>query len=126
MGKSRKTLSLSLNKDSLDELHPADPRHVVADDGLTQLTALQEHIGWSYNGILTGIYFKFAGDIWKATLKAEMAAGPRVSYFTGSSLGQLVETVHWYCSKGLVSWTHDKLPVRVSTRKGVRPSTFRS
>lgn len=126
MGKRWETVSLSLNKDSLDERQRAAPRCVAKEDQLTQLTVLAEHIGWSYNGVLTGIYFKRAGDIWKATLKAEMAAGPKVSYFTGSSLSQLVETVHWYCGKGLVSWSHDKLPVRVSKRRGVRHGRPRS
>lgn len=74
-------------------------------------------MGWSYNAVLTGLYFKRAADIWKGTVKVEMDSGPKVAYFTNTSLLELVETIHWYASKGKVEWHHDKLPVRVSKRK---------
>jgi len=111
-----KKLSSSLNKDTPKTMQDKAQRRLLQSDSLTELTLLAEHIGWSYNAVLTGVYFKRAADIWKAVLKVEMASGPKVAYFTGLSLVQLVETVHWYASKGLVSWHHDKRPVRVSKR----------
>lgn len=119
MSKQWKQLSLSLNKDRVQEPQEPTQRRAPQSDTLSRTTALAEHLGWNYNGILTGIYFKRAADIWKAVLKMENAAGPRVAYFTGTSLYQLVETVHWYASKGYVEWHRDTHPVRVSKRKGV-------
>lgn len=107
------------------ETEYAVPRKVPQEDELTRLTLLAEHIGWNYNGVLTGVYFKIAGDVWKAVVKAEMASGPKVAYYTGTSLYQLVDTVHWYTAKGYVSWHHDKRPVRVSRRKGISSPSYR-
>ena len=100
-------------------------RTVVQSDALSELTVLAEHLGWNYNAVLTGIYFKRKADLWQAVLKVEMASGPKVSYFTGESLYQLIETVHWYASKGLCSWHRDKRPVRVSKSAGVNNSWHR-
>lgn len=92
---------------------------VPRDDDLLQVSILQEYIGWSYNAVVTGLYLKLDADIWEATLKVEMASGPKYAQFTNTSLIALVETVHWYASKGYVSWRRDKHPVRVSKRRGV-------
>lgn len=108
---------LSLNKDWAKEIDGKGQRQVPLSDAVTETTLLAEHIGWNYNAVLTGLYFKRAGDIWKATVKAEMAAGPKVAYFTGTSLYQLVETVHRYASKGNISWFLDKHPVSIRKRK---------
>jgi len=121
MGHVKQNLSLSLNKDMPEEIQPSLQRTIRTADVLTDLSVLAEHIGWHYNGVLTGIYFKVAADIWKAVLKAEMASGPQVAYFTNTTLIALVETVHWYASKGLISWHKDKRPVRVSKRSGFHP-----
>ena len=126
MGKVKQNNSLSLNKDMPEEIQPHLQRCIPLKDDLTNLTVLAEHIGWNYNGILTGIYFKVAADIWKAVLKAEMASGPKVAYFTNTSLLALVETVHWYASKGYISWHKDKRPVRVSKRYSLRSNFRRS
>lgn len=109
-------LSLSSKEDRPQEIEEPGQRVVPQADALTDLTLLAEHIGWNYNGVLTGIYFKIRGDVWQAVLKAEMASGPKVAFFSNTSLYQLIETVHWYCSKSVVSWHHDKRPVRVSKR----------
>ncbi len=122
MGRVKTNRSLSLNKDMPYETGQAEPRVVKTADLLSDLTLLAEHIGWNYNAVLTGVYFKMAADIWKCVLKAEMASGPKVAYFTNTSLLALVETVHWYCSKGIVSWNPDSKPVRVSKRLGIRSS----
>jgi len=126
MAQLKRNSSLSLNKDMPYEIQPHLQRTIKTADVLTDLTVLAEHIGWNYNGVLTGIYFKVAADIWKAVLKVEVASGPKVAYFTNTSLLALVETVHWYCSKGLVSWHHDKRPVRVSKRSGVYSNPHQS
>lgn len=110
-------LSLSSKDDRLQETVHSSSRVLPQDDVLTQTTLLNESIGWHYNAVLTGVYFKRAGNIWKAVVKCEMASGPKVAYFTGTSLYQLVETVHWYASKGVVEWHRDKRPVRVSARQ---------
>lgn len=125
MGKVKQHRSLSLNKDMPYDSVRAEPRTLVRIDALSDLSILAEHLGWNYNAVLTGIYFKRAADIWKAVLKAEMDSGPQVAYFSNTSLIELVETVHWYCSKGLVSWNPDKRPVRVSKRSGLRPKSGR-
>lgn len=119
-------LSLSFKKEKPNESVAAVQRHIVDSDDLTQLTVLAEHLGWNYNAVLTGVYFKIAGDIWKAVLKVEMSSGPKVAYFTGTSLYRLVETVTWYASKALVSWDHDKHPVRVAKRAPYRHPPRRS
>lgn len=109
--------SLSFTKDRPEKSAVEGQRALPIADAVTQLTILAEDIGWNYNAVLTGLYFKIAGDIWKATVKCEMASGPKVAYFTGSSLYQLVETVHRYAAKGLFSWNHDKHPVSVRKRR---------
>lgn len=122
MASSWQSRSKSLNKDVQNQSKQSRSRNISQADDLSEISVLAEHLGWNYNAVLTGVYFKMHADIWKATLKVEMSSGPKVSYFTGTSLLQLVETVHWYASKGLVSWGHDKMPVRVSRRR-FRPAT---
>lgn len=126
MGKVKDRYSLSLNKGMSEEIQPHLQTAVTQADVLTDLSVLAESLGWNYNAVLTGIYFKVAGDIWKAVVKAEMDSGPKVAYFTNTSLNALVETVHWYASKGLVSWSRDKRPVRVSKRSGFHQASRRS
>lgn len=109
--------SLSFKKDRPRESVGNGQRVLQQEDPLTELTILKEHLGWNYNAVLTGISFKIDGGLWKAFLKCEMAQGPKIAYFTGDSLYQLVETVHWYASKALISWHHDKRPVWFSKRK---------
>ena len=120
MSKTKQHFSLSLNNDMPYETEPKLQRTIPKEDELKQLSVLGEYLGWSYNAVLTGIYFKRAANIWKAVLKVEMGSGPKVAYFTNTSLVELVETVHWYASKGYVEWHKDKRPVRVSKRSGVR------
>ena len=126
MGAFKRNYWLSLNKGSVDETEVNRTRAIPTKDVLTKTTVLNEHIGWNYNGVLTGISFRLHGDIWKAVLKAELPSGPKVAYFTGTSLFQLVETVHWYASKAYVSWYHDKKPVRFRKRRGIHPGRWRS
>jgi len=114
-----KELSLSFKNGRPSESVPETTRLLQQEDVLTETTLLAEHIGWNYNAVLTGLYFKLAADVWKAVVKCEMAGGPKVAYFTGPSLYQLVETVHWYAKRGYIEWHHDKRPVRVSKRRGV-------
>lgn len=109
--------SLSSKDDRLRKIGADGLRVLPRADGLSELTLLAEYIGWNYNGVLTGVYFKISGDIWKAVLKVELPSGPKVAFFVGISLPQLVETVHWYASKGLCSWKHDKTPVSVRKPK---------
>lgn len=118
MARIWKYYSLSFKKDRLRKSHGDTQRQVNRDDALSRLSTLEEHVGWNYNGVVTGISFRMRGDVWKALLKMEIQAGPKVAYFTGTSLRELVENVHWYCSARAVCWEHDKLPVRVSYRKG--------
>lgn len=100
----------------VDTSRPHAQTAVPQLDRLTQLTVLAEHIGWNWNAVLTGISFKIRGSLWEAVIKAEMASGPKYSKFTNESLYQLIETVHWYASKGYITWNRDKHPVRVAKR----------
>lgn len=126
MRKSIPNSTLLLNKGRGQESERVGQRTLPNSDELTEVTLLAEHLGWNYNAVLTGIYFKRRADIWQAVLKAEMARGPSVAYFTNTSLLALTETVHHYASKGIISWFPDKRPVRVSKRRGVRRSYTRS
>jgi len=119
MRPSNKALSLSFKKDRPSEPERAQQRAVRDTDELAELTMLAESLGWNFNAVLTGISFRFEGDIWKAVLKVEMPSGPKYATFTGTSLFQLVDTVHWYSSKGRVEWQRDKHPVKVTKRSGV-------
>ena len=127
MTKSTKPRSfLSFKKDRLQEIRTAVQQRVPVQDELTELSVLEEHLGWSYNAVLTGVYFKRVADLWQSVVKVEMGSGPKYSTFTNASLPELIETVHWYASKGYVEWHKDKRPVRVSKRSGVHSYSRRS
>lgn len=125
MGKLKKNIWGSYKQDSEHGPESTGQRVIRKEDALSSVSVLQESLGWNYDALLTGIYFKVRGDIWQCVLKAELRSGPKMAFFTGDSLVELTETVYWYARKGLISWDHDKRPVRVAKRRGVHPSSYR-
>lgn len=126
MTRRKRQFSLSLNKDMPDTSFPSGQRVLPNSDVVTEISLLEENIAWYHHARITGIYIKVAGDVWKATLKAEMGSGPHVAYLIGNSLFELVATLHEYTKNGYLDWHPDSYPNTLAKRSGMyrRPTSL--
>lgn len=81
---------------------------------------LQENIGWQYNGVLTSVTFRKTFEGWLAVIKADLPAGPRVSFLNVNNLSDCTRVAAEYAGQGRLYWKEDQYPVKVYQYKKFR------
>lgn len=85
-------------------------RETLKNARRTNLSMLEESIGWTYNAILTSVQIKAKDTYWQVVVKAIFEHGPMVAFIDCDGFGRACEvTAELADTKGF-RWHRDKYP----------------
>jgi len=94
----------------------------LRDARRTNLSLLEETIGWSYNALLTGVMVLHKGDYWLVVIKAVFETGPMVSYIDCEGFGRACEVAIELADARALRWKKDKKPLWTRKKRRIRRS----
>lgn len=117
MSRSEVDVTPSIKMGGPDQVQKQRAARRLVGGPLGLSAAIDQHIGWNYNGVLTGLSFYVRDGIWHAVIKADIAGRPMVAFLNVGTFARCVEVCAEYAFRSWLIWKPDERPPRVRGRR---------